>query len=115
MLLEKEELNNKLFETIRDWKNNEAELYKKEIEPHDAKSKLRSKNFELLERLDRLTLRSAFGKCKRACLRLNFYLEAHTSFPITHAPPIHRVYFSGRSLACFWSTPPGRLNVGKYF
>jgi len=52
----KVELTNKLFETMRDWKNNEAELYKKQMDLRDVSDKLTKKNLEVLKIADYVTL-----------------------------------------------------------
>ena len=52
----KVELTNKLFETMRDWKNNEAELYKKQTDLRDVSDKLKKKNLDVLKIADYVTL-----------------------------------------------------------
>lgn len=60
---EKVKLTRELYETMRDWKNNQAELYKKQMELRDVSDKLKKKNLEVLKIADCVTLCAALGKC----------------------------------------------------
>lgn len=82
------ELANELTKVTKDWKDDQAALFKKQRQLEDANSKLRDKTFEILVVTKSVSLRSALGKFNRDFGKVFFYSNAHVYYPIyTRTPP----------------------------